>query len=89
MTGIEWIKIIAVTGAVIAMLGGMCLTFERLRAKNQGFGPNSLKALGIVFFIPVLLIIGVALPDFNSEALSALFGTVAGYVLSTIKNNDD
>lgn len=84
MTGPEdWVRLIAVIGGVVAMLGGLWLTFERLKAKEQGFGPNSLKAVGIVIFIPALLIIGVVIPDFQTETLAALLGTVAGYVLST------
>ena len=58
------------------------LVSQRLKAKEQGFGPNSLKALGLVLFIPTLLIIGIVIPNFQTETLSALLGTVAGYVLS-------
>mgnify|MGYP007014088782 CR=1 FL=1 len=83
MTGVEWIKLVAVSGATIAMLGGLWLTFARLKAKNAGFGPNSLKAVGIIIFIPSLLIIGIVIPNFQTETLAALLGTVAGYVLST------
>ena len=83
MSGAEWIKLLAVAGAVIAMLGGLWLTFARLKDKEQGFGPNSLKAVGIVIFIPALVIIGVVIPNFQTETLAALLGTVAGYVLST------
>ncbi len=83
MTVADWIKLIAVSGAVAAMLGGMWFTFERLKEKEQGFGPNSLKAIGIVIFIPSLVIIGIVVLNFQTETLAALLGTVAGYVLST------
>lgn len=53
----EWLKGIAVVGAVFAMLGGLWLVFSRLNAKNQGFGPNSLRAIGIVLFVPSILIL--------------------------------
>ena len=76
-------------GAVIVMLGGGWLVFARLKAKEQGFGPNSLKALGLILFLPTLLIVGVVVPDFQSETLVALLGTVAGYVLSQSKQDDD
>jgi len=79
---------VAVLGAVIAMLGGGWLVFARLKAKEQGFGPNSLKALGLTLFLPTLLIVGVVVPDFQSETLAALLGTVAGYVLSQSKQDD-
>jgi putative Mn2+ efflux pump MntP len=77
-----WISFTAVIGSIIVMLGGGWFVFERLKAKNQGFGPNSLKALGVVLFLPTLVILGVAVTDFQSETLAALLGTVAGYVLS-------
>ena len=38
------------------MIGGVWFIFARLKAKNAGFGPNSLKALGLVLFLPTLLI---------------------------------
>ncbi len=49
------------------MLGGLRLTFERLKEKGQGFGPNTLKAVGIVIFIPALIIIGVVIPNFQKK----------------------
>ncbi len=83
-----WIRILAVAGAIIAMMCGVFLVFARLKAKNQGFGPNSLKALGLVLFVPTLIVIGVTLPGFQTETLAALLGTVAGYVLSHSKGDD-
>lgn len=83
----EWLKGIAVTGAVVAMLGGLWLVFDRLKAKNQGFGPNSLRAIGIVLFVPGIMILAIA-TDFKTETLAALLGTVAGYVLSNSKPDD-
>lgn len=84
-----WIKGGAVLAASLVMLGGMWLVFERLKAKDQGFGPNSLRALGIVLFIPALVIVGITFPGFRSETIAALFGTVAGYVLSQATRDQD
>lgn len=83
-----WLGLVAVIGSVLVMLGGGWQVFERLKAKNQGFGPNSLKALGIILFLPTLVIIGVTVTDFQSETLAALLGTVAGYVLSHSKDDE-
>lgn len=83
-----WVTLIAVSGAVVGMLAGLWLVFARLKAKDQGFGPNSLKALGLVLFIPALLIVGLVVPGFQTETLAALLGTVAGYVLSHSKAED-
>lgn len=70
------------------MLLGMILVFLNLRKNGHGFGPNSLKALGLVAFLPCLLIISVSVPEFKSEVLSALLGTVAGYVLSNNRKEE-
>ena len=83
----SWLKLIAVSGSVIAMLLGLNSIFERMKSKEQGFGPNSLKAIGIVLFVPSLVILAVSV-DFNSETLAALLGTVAGYVLSASQPDD-
>ena len=80
---------VAIIGAVVVMLGGRFLVFARLKAKEQNFGPNSLKALGLVLFLPSLLIVAVVVPNFQSETLAALLGTVAGYVLSHSKQDDN
>ncbi len=86
-TAIPWLKILAVLGALSAMIYGLCAVFERLKAKQQGFGPNSLKAIGVILFVPTLLILAVV-TDFKTETLAALLGTVAGYVLSNSKNEE-
>ena len=88
MTDPVLIKLVGIIGASLAMLGGLWFVFERLRTLGQGFGPNSLKSLGIVLFVPSLLICAIAVPDFKAETLAALLGTVAGYVLSYSKGDD-
>ena len=75
----------AVLGVIIVMLVGMTYVFGRLKALNQGFGPNSLKSLGVVLFLPSLVLLAL-LTEFRTETLAALLGTVAGYVLS---NSED
>lgn len=81
------LKLIAVLGAVLVMLYGLNRVYARLKSKNQGFGPNSLRAIGIVLFLPILFMLAV-LTDFQTETLAALLGTVAGYVLSNSKPED-
>jgi hypothetical protein len=61
--------------------------FARLRAKDQGFGPNSLQALAIVFFLPTLVVVA-AVSEIDKQAIAALLGTVAGYILSSPKRKD-
>jgi len=78
------LKLFSVVGAVLAMLYGLNRVYTRLKAKNQGFGPNSIRAIGIVLFLPILFMLAL-LTDFQTETLAALLGTVAGYVLSSSK----
>lgn len=78
---IAWLKVAAVVGSVIVMIYGLNRVYCRLKVKEQGFGPNSLRAIGIVLFLPILLMLAL-LTDFKTETLAALLGTVAGYVLS-------
>lgn len=85
---LDWIRLIAVIGALLAMLGGLWFVAARLKAKEQGFGPNSLKALGVVLLVPGLIVIAIVIPEFQTETLAALLGTVAGYVLSHSKPDD-
>jgi len=85
----DWIRLIAVIGAVATMITGLFFVFRRLEALEQGFGPNSLRAIGIILFLPTLLIIPLISPQFQTETLSALLGTVAGYVLSKSADKDD
>lgn len=86
-TVIAWLKAGAVIGAFLTMLYGLNRVYCRLKAKQQGFGPNSLRAIGIVMFLPTLLILAL-LTNFQSETLAALLGAVAGYVLSSSKPDD-
>lgn len=83
----ELIKLLAVIGALTAMMIGLFLIFSRLKAKQQGFGPNSLRAIGVVLFVPTLLILAIV-TEFKTETLAALLGAVAGYVLSNSKPDD-
>lgn len=83
----SWLNIIAVVGAVLAMLYGLNMVYKRIKAKDQGFGPNTLKAIGVVLFIPTILILAIV-TKFQPETLAVLLGTVAGYVLSHSKPDE-
>lgn len=82
------LKVVAILGMIVAMLYGAKSVFDRLKDKSQGFGPSSLQALAIVFFLPIIVIVALV-AGLQSEALAALLGTVAGYVLSSQKKDDE
>jgi len=81
MEPMDILKIIAVAGALLVTLYGINRIDARMKATNQGFGGTTLRALGLVIFIPALVVLAVV-TDFRVEVLAALLGTVAGYVLS-------
>lgn len=84
MGTVTLLQVVAVFGAVATMLYGLNIIYKRIKAKKQGFGPATLKAIGVVLFIPTILILAVV-TNFQSETLAALLGTIAGYVLSNGK----
>lgn len=88
MSTIDCIRLIAVVAALVIAMFGLWLVAARLKEKNQGFGPNSLRALGLVIFLPVLVLLSVIVPEFRGETIAALLGTVAGYVLSNAGAED-
>lgn len=81
------LKMIVTVGSVLVMLYGINIVYKRLKAKDQGFGPATIRTIGILLFIPTLLILAI-LTEFQTETLAALLGTVAGYVLSKPSDND-
>ena len=83
----NYLELIAILGAVVVMLYGMNIVYKRIKSRNQGFGPATIRTIGIILFIPTLLILAI-ITDFQTETLAALLGTVAGYVLSKPSDND-
>lgn len=78
----KWLAVMAVAGAALTMILGLIGIFWQLHTLNRGFGQDSLRALGTIMFIPTLLILAVV-TSFDVSTLAALFGTIAGYILST------
>jgi hypothetical protein len=78
------IQFIVILGSFAIIIFGIYKLFKRLAAKEQGFGPASLKALGLIIFVPMLMIMTV-ISGFEPETVAALLGTVAGYILSSDK----
>ncbi|MGD1278541.1 MAG: hypothetical protein ABR964_15115 [Tepidisphaeraceae bacterium] len=76
-----WLPVLAVVVAGLAMFFGLGCLFWRLHVLNRGFGPDTLRALGTIIFIPTLLILAIV-SKLETSTLSALLGTIAGYTLS-------
>lgn len=58
--------------------------FEYLKRQNQRIGYQSIKLIGLVLIFPGICILALVGGDslMSGETLAALFGTIAGYVLS-------
>jgi hypothetical protein len=84
---LDWLRIGAILFALIALLWGAWGVFSRLKEMRQGFGPSSLQALAIVFFLPTMVVVAVVY-EIDKQAVAALLGTVAGYILSSPKRED-
>jgi hypothetical protein len=69
-----WMRLLAVLAASATMLYGTKRVYDRLATLNQGFGPNSLRAIGIVLFLPVLLILAMV-TDFTTVARATIYLT--------------
>lgn len=55
--------------------------FERLKNKDQGFGPMSVKIIGASILLPSLIILSIT-TEISREAIVGLIGTITGYLLS-------
>jgi hypothetical protein len=75
-------KILSLTLMILLSTIGVIKTFNLLRRKEQGIGLNTLRILGLFIFTPFLLSLAL-FTEINREALLAIIGAIAGYVLST------
>jgi uncharacterized membrane protein len=71
----------AIAIAALIVIGGYTLILNRMKAKDQGIDRAAIQAMGMVTFLPVLLIASAG-GFMQSDALSALLGAVGGYVLA-------
>ncbi|MEM9778602.1 MAG: hypothetical protein AAF813_01710 [Pseudomonadota bacterium] len=73
--------LVIIVAVTVMFLAGSLFVRDSLVRKDQGLGANSLKALGIVCFIP-LLVFAVGYADLSGEVISALLGTIAGFIFA-------
>ena len=86
-TALEIVQIIAAFAATAAMLGGLVLVYVTLRNRERSFGAESSRVVAMTLFVPGIILIALA-TEFDKGALSALLGTVAGYLLSRESKDD-
>ena len=64
----------------------LCAVFGIMRKKGQGFGPNNLRAVGIVTIVTLATIIFI-MDASKSDAVIGLLGVITGYLFG-IKMED-
>jgi len=73
---------IGLVGALI-MAGGLGGVFYLILKQNMTIGTKTIQFLAIAFILPLILVLGI-MNILGREAISAIIGTVVGYVLSGI-----
>ena len=73
---------------IMALL--LVMFFVHLNVNHQRIGYQSIKLIGLILIFPgVCILATVGQGILKSETLAALFGTIAGYVLSREDDNKD
>lgn len=83
------IQIISICFFLVMLL--LIILFFRSKAKsdNPYFGFHSIKFIGLILIFPGICILALISDQLiNGSTLAALFGTIAGYVLSRDKEDD-
>jgi hypothetical protein len=88
VSAMEIAKLLAVLGSIVVMVYGLNRIYVLLDRKQQGFGQNTTRVIGITLFLPILFMLSL-LTGFQTVTLAALLGAVAGYVLSQSKSGDN
>ncbi|XWN29926.1 MAG: hypothetical protein ROR55_20875 [Devosia sp.] len=75
------LKVIANSGAIVTLIIGAYIVFYRIK-NNQEISTGFVQLVVLLVFLPVVAIVTLS-NALNGEALSALLGTIAGYVLGS------
>jgi phosphatidylserine synthase len=84
MTDFTCTQITVIVLILFIMAGGLLSVHKR---KMNGFGPNTIRAIAVILFIPSLLILSF-IDNMQHESLWTLWGAVAGYVLQRPSERD-
>lgn len=83
------IKIISIGFFVIMILLIILFFVSKMKSGNPYFGFHSIKFVGLILIFPGICILALISEELIGGAtLAALFGTIAGYVLSRDKEDD-
>ncbi|MEE1963095.1 hypothetical protein V1387_10405 [Allomuricauda taeanensis] len=83
------IQVITVGFFLIMILLIVLFFVSKVKSSNPYFGFHSIKFIGMILMFPGICILALISTDLISgSTLAALFGTIAGYVLSRDKDDD-
>ncbi len=72
-----WIGLIA----VLIMAGGVWTVYYQAVKQNAIIGLHAVRFLGIVFILPILLILGL-FGVLHAETIGTIIGVIVGYILT-------
>jgi hypothetical protein len=72
-----WIAFIA----VLIMAGGVAIVYQQVVKQNAVIGMQAIRFIGMVFILPILLILGL-FSVLHAETIGTIIGVVVGYVLT-------
>jgi hypothetical protein len=75
------VDILVVSSSFAVIIFGLARVFINLRDNNQSIGPSTIRLIGVILFLPTLVIISI-MTQLDKVALATLLGTVAGCILS-------
>lgn len=85
----DTIKAISIGFFVVMILLILLFFISKMKSSNPYFGFHSIKFIGLILIFPGICILALISNELISGAtLAALFGTIAGYVLSRDKEDD-
>nr|WP_299174666.1 OPT/YSL family transporter [uncultured Allomuricauda sp.] len=85
----DTIKIISIGFFAVMILLIILFFISKMKSSNPYFGFHSIKFIGLILIFPGICILALISTELISGAtLAALFGTIAGYVLSRDKEDD-
>ncbi len=72
-----WISFIA----VLIMAGGVGIVYHQVVKQNAVIGIQAVRFLGVVFILPILLILGL-FSVLHAETIGTILGVIIGYILT-------
>jgi hypothetical protein len=86
----ETMSLVIIIAFFLIMALLLVMFFRHLKVNNQRIGYQSIKLIGLILIFPgVCILATVGQGILKSETLAALFGTIAGYVLSREDDSKD